>query len=148
VCDGCYARAQRLREAGQASSRAAEIAHEQARASRVVDLPMSTTPTLPGYRILGLSGVVSGEAVFGMNVVSDVVAGVSDRLGGRSGTVERNLASCRAEVLRQLALRADDLGGNGMVGVSLREEVITPGAGSGKMVVTTGLATAVVIVPE
>ena len=43
-----------------------------------MDIPISTTPALPGYVCTGVRGIVCGEAIMGANVFRDMLAGITD----------------------------------------------------------------------
>jgi uncharacterized protein YbjQ (UPF0145 family) len=52
----------------------------------MTELTITTTDGLDGREVTEYHGVVSGEAVIGANVVSDIAAGIRDVVGGRSGS--------------------------------------------------------------
>jgi uncharacterized protein YbjQ (UPF0145 family) len=85
---------------------------------------ITTTPNIEGRRILKYHGVVAGEAILGANIVKDWFAGISDIVGGRSGTYERELQRARTIALEELAERAKEMGGNAVVAVDLDYEVL------------------------
>lgn len=148
VCDRCYqVRAQR-REIARVQQTAEAATELAARLARLETMLVSNTHTLPGHRILGLSGVVSAESVFGMNLIKDMASSLTDTFGGRSGTLERGLSQARAACLEDLKVAADEIGANAVIGVQLNGDIITPGATASKMIMVTGLGTAVVAVPE
>jgi uncharacterized protein YbjQ (UPF0145 family) len=85
---------------------------------------ITTTPNIEGRRILKYHGVVAGEAILGANILKDWFAGISDIVGGRSGTYERELQRARTIALEELADRAKEMGGNAVVAVDLDYEVL------------------------
>src|SRR5687768_14096643 len=97
---------------------------------------LTTTPSFEGRRIVRYFGIVNGEAIIAANIFRDVLAGLRDIVGGRSGTYERGLADARTTALAELAERARKLGANGVVGVDLDYEVI----GGMLMVAASGTA--------
>ena len=44
----------------------------------------STTPQIAGQEIAETLGVVTGEAIIGANIFRDLLAGITDIVGGRS----------------------------------------------------------------
>ena len=102
-----------------------------------------TTPSIEGKRIVRYLGLVTGEAILGANIFKDLFASISDIVGGRSGTYERELGRAREIALREMTDQAMALGGNAVVAVDLDYETISPGSGNMLMVSATG--TAVVI---
>ena len=53
---------------------------------------ITTTHAVEGRRIVAYHGVVSGEAIFGANVLRDWFASIRDVVGGRSGAYEKVFA--------------------------------------------------------
>jgi hypothetical protein len=64
---------------------------------------ITTTDGLDGHEVTEYLGVVSGEAVIGANVVSDIAAGIRDVVGGRSRPTRRR--SNRATPKRSMTSR-------------------------------------------
>ena len=85
---------------------------------------VTTTPSVEGRAITAYHGVVTGEAIIGANIFRDLLAGVRDVVGGRSGAYEKVLAEARESALQEMQDRARALGGNAVVGVDLDYEVI------------------------
>ena len=56
---------------------------------------VSTTPTIEGKRIAQYLGLVSGEAILGANIFKDLLAGIRDIVGGRSGAYEEELRKAK-----------------------------------------------------
>ena len=84
----------------------------------------TTTPSVEGHRIAAYPGVVVGEAILGANVVRDLFAGITDIIGGRSGSYEASLQEARDTAMRELGERAEAAGGNAVVGIDLDYEVV------------------------
>ncbi|MCF6302362.1 MAG: YbjQ family protein [Devosiaceae bacterium] len=103
---------------------------------------ISTTDTLQGYSIDEYFGIVTGETISGANVVRDIMATVTDYVGGRSGTYEEVLGDARQTTLTELSDRAKLLGANAVIGVSFDYETI---GGRGAMIMVTATGTAVSI---
>jgi uncharacterized protein YbjQ (UPF0145 family) len=85
---------------------------------------VTTTPTVEGRRITAYHGVFAGEAIMGANIFRDLFAGITDIIGGRSGSYEKSLNKARTTALRELEDKAREAGGNAVVGVDLDYEVI------------------------
>jgi uncharacterized protein YbjQ (UPF0145 family) len=85
---------------------------------------VTTTPTVEGRQIATYHGIVVGEAILGANVFRDIFAGITDIIGGRSGSYEQELGKARAIALSELEDNAVALGANAVVGVDLDYEVI------------------------
>lgn len=88
------------------------------------DMIVTTTPSVEGRRITSYHGVVVGEAILGANIFRDMFAGITDILGGRSGSYEKSLREAREIAFTELAQQAEAVGGNAVVGVDLDYEVV------------------------
>ena len=106
---------------------------------------VSTTSGLEGYQIESYLGVVSSHVVTGTNLFSDFFASLSDIFGGRSNSYKKQLASIHAEAVKELRVRASELGGNGIVGISIDHDEISGGGKSMFMVTATGTAVKVAV---
>ena len=100
---------------------------------------LTTTPTFEGSPIQKYIGIVTSEAIIGANIVKDLFAGIRDIVGGRSGTYERVIEEARMNALRELEIKAENMGANAVVGIDLDFETVGSG-GSMLMVVATGTA--------
>ena len=101
---------------------------------------LSTTEELQGFEITEYLGLVSGEVVSGANIVRDVMATVTDFVGGRSAAYEETMKTSREAVLRELTDRARRMGADGVVGINVDLEVI---GGRGAMIMVSAVGTAV-----
>lgn len=101
---------------------------------------VTTTPSVEGKTIQDYRGVVVGEAILGANVFRDIFASITDIVGGRSGAYEKSLGEARETALMELQQRAQEAGGNAVVGVDLDYEVIN------NMLMVSASGTAVVVV--
>ncbi|WJV55512.1 heavy metal-binding domain-containing protein [Pectobacteriaceae bacterium CE90] len=87
-------------------------------------MQLSTTPTLEGYVITEYCGVVTGEAILGVNVFRDFFAGIRDIVGGRSGAYEKELGRARQIAFRELQEQAEALGANAVVGIDIDYQTV------------------------
>lgn len=85
---------------------------------------VTTTPNVEGHSITAYHGIVVGETIIGANIFRDVMAGITDIIGGRSGAYEKSLGEARKSALKEMEDRARALGGNAVVGVDIDYEVI------------------------
>ena len=85
---------------------------------------VTTTNTIEGRKISEYKGIVFGEVVSGMNFVKDWFAGVTDVIGGRSGTYEGELEDARNNALKEMIERAEKLGADAIIGVDFDYEVL------------------------
>ena len=103
-------------------------------------MTITTTPNIEGKQVSRYLGVVTGETIFGMNVVRDFFASIRDIVGGRAKSYEEVLARAKDEALAEMEERAKALGANAILSVSLDYESI---GGSGSMLMVTCSGTAV-----
>lgn len=99
----------------------------------------TTTPSLEGYPIREYLGVVTGEAILGINVFKDIFAGLRDIVGGRVKSYERELCKAREVAFAEMNESAHAMGGNAVVGIHIDYETLGRG-GSMLMVTVTGTA--------
>jgi len=85
---------------------------------------VTTTPTIEGKKIEQYLGIVTGEAIMGANLFKDLFASITDLVGGRSATYERELVRAKDVALEEMMERAAELGANAVVGVDLDYEVL------------------------
>ena len=95
---------------------------------------ITTTPSIDGKKIVEYKGIVFGEVISGVNMVKDMMAGLTNIFGGRSNTYETELINARQNALREMEERAAQLGANAVVGVDIDYEVL--GADNGMLMVT------------
>ena len=105
-------------------------------------MQLTTTPTFEGSPIREYKGVVTGEAIIGANFFRDILAGIRDIVGGRSGAYEKVLGHARETALAELAEAARSRGANAVVGIDLDYETLGQANG---MLMVTATGTAVVV---
>ena len=100
---------------------------------------VSTTSTLEGRKVEEYIGIVAAEVIIGANFLKDIMGGLRDFFGGRSGTYEKVLEEARQNAITELMQKAQAMGANAIIGVDLDFETVGSG-GSMLMVVATGTA--------
>lgn len=108
------------------------------------EIPITTTNSFEGRRIVEYRGLVSGDAILGANMFRDMFAGLRDMIGGRSGAYEKVLRSAKTEAIEDMLEAARERGGNAVVGVDLDYETIQIQDG-GSMLMVSATGTAVVL---
>jgi uncharacterized protein YbjQ (UPF0145 family) len=88
---------------------------------------VSTTSIIEGRPVRDYFGVVAGEAIMGANVVRDILASVTDIIGGRSGAYEEKLKQAREIAIREMCDQARSLGADAVIGVDVDYEVVREG---------------------
>ena len=85
---------------------------------------VTTTAVLEGHEIIKYKGLVFGEVVSGVNFIKDIFSGITDVLGGRSGTYEGEVQDARDKAIEEMCKRADRMGANAIIGVDIDYEVL------------------------
>jgi uncharacterized protein YbjQ (UPF0145 family) len=85
---------------------------------------ITTTDHVEGRRVTEYLGVVTGEAIIGVNVFRDFFAGIRDIVGGRSGGYQNALKDAREHAMDDMRDAAKRLGADAVVGVDLDYEVL------------------------
>ncbi|MFZ5900108.1 YbjQ family protein [Desulforudis sp. 1088] len=99
---------------------------------------LTTTHEIQGRTIREYLGIVSGEAIMGANIIRDLMASITDVIGGRSGAYEQKLKQARELALAEMSEDAQRLGGDAVVGIDVDYEVLREG-----MLMVTASGTAV-----
>ncbi len=141
------ARIFRARSSGDWSGIARDAIPPEYHAQAAAQLIASTTHQIPGREILGIVDVVSAQCAFGMNIVKDVLAGVTDAVGGRSGSTQTVLRDARRTAMAELRGEAFALGADAVVGVSFNYSEFSGGGKSMLFLVATGTAVRLGSVP-
>jgi uncharacterized protein YbjQ (UPF0145 family) len=69
-------------------------------------------------------GVVSAQAILGINIGKDLTAGLRNIVGGRSKSYEKEIAKGVDEVISELQANAEQLGADAVVSVDLDYESV------------------------
>ena len=94
----------------------------------------TTTNGVEGREVERYLGVVFGDAVLGVNFFKDILGGLRDIVGGRSGTYERELGSARDTALANLSQQAAAAGADAVIGIDIDYEVL--GTNNGMLMVS------------
>ena len=104
-----------------------------------------TTPTVPGYRITKVFGVVTGLTPRTRGILGKFVAGFESMFGGEVTAFTSELEKARLEAIRRVRNKALNLGANAVVGLDLETSDLGLQLG---VVVISATGTAVVIEKE
>ncbi|MEJ7684248.1 MAG: YbjQ family protein [Segetibacter sp.] len=99
----------------------------------------TTTHSIDGHPVQHYLGIVSSESIIGANIFKDLLAGLRDIAGGRSGTYEKVIEEARTNAMNELIQKAQSIGANAIIGIDLDFETIGT-ASSMLMVMATGTA--------
>jgi len=106
---------------------------------------MTTTPTVPGYKITKVLGVVTGLTPRTRGLLGKFVAGIQSIIGGEVSAFTSELEKARADAMERVRSKALDLGANAVIGLDL--ETSDLGLSQG-VVVISATGTAVVVEKE
>ncbi len=102
----------------------------------------TTTSVVEGKKIVSYLGVVTADVIIGVNIFSDISAGIRDIVGGRSASYEKKLAEGKDLAMAELEETATRLGANAIVGLDFDYETV---GGKGSMLMIAISGTAVII---
>jgi len=88
---------------------------------------ITTTPQVEGHPIEEYLGIATGEAIRGAHIGRDILASLTDVVGGRSRAYEEEVQKARSIALEEMTSEAASKGANAVVGVDIDYEVIRQG---------------------
>lgn len=101
---------------------------------------VSTTNQIAGWKILAHVDFISAHVVAGTSIFRDVLAGLTDVVGGRSVIYEEKLVQIDREVIARLKEQAVELSANGIIGLRVDHDSVSGGGKSMLMVTASGTA--------
>lgn len=101
---------------------------------------VTTTPNIEGRQITQYLGVVTSQTIIGANFFKDILGGLRDFFGGRSGTYERVLEEAKQYAMSELIQKAQSMGASAVVGIDLDYETV---GANGSMLMVSASGTAV-----
>jgi len=106
---------------------------------------ITTTPSIQGYRIKRVLGVVTGLTPRTRGVLGKFVAGIESMLGGEVTSFTSELEKARLEAMDRVRSKAARMGANAIVGLDLETSDLGFQMG---IVVISATGTAVIVEPE
>jgi len=85
---------------------------------------ITTTHDVQGRNIQEYLGVIVGETIVATNIFRDVMAGLRDIVGGRSGAYEQKMQEARDTAMREMVAKAEALGASAVIGVDIDYETV------------------------
>lgn len=89
---------------------------------------LTNIETIPGMKIVGQYGLVSGSTVRAKNAILDMGAGLKNVVGGELKSYTELLTQARQEAISRMEQQAQMLGANAIVNVRFATSAITAGA--------------------
>ena len=103
---------------------------------------ITTTPTVPGYEIKKVLGIVTGLTPRTRGMLGRFVAGIQSMIGGEVTAFTTELEKARVEAINRVRSKALALGANAIIGLDLETSDLGLRAG---VVVISATGTAVII---
>lgn len=86
------------------------------------------TETLPGYKVIEIKGMVSGNTVRAKHAGRDIAASFKNLVGGELKGYTELLTESRREAMQRMIAQAQQLGANAILNVRFSTSAITAGA--------------------
>ena len=102
-----------------------------------------TTPTLPGYRIVKVLGIVHGLTVRTRGIGGKIVAGIEGIFGGEVTSYTSEAEKARRDSMKRLVENATRIGANAIVGTDFETSDILQGTAT----LFSSYGTAVIVEP-
>jgi uncharacterized protein YbjQ (UPF0145 family) len=106
---------------------------------------MTTTPSIPGYNIKKILGVVTGLTPRTRGVLGQVIGGIQSMFGGEVSAFTEELEKARIEAMARVRTKAMNMGANAVIGLDLETSDLGQEA---PIIVISATGTAVIIEPE
>ena len=107
------------------------------------EILLTTTPTLPGYRVKKVLGIVHGMTARTRGVGGRFVASIQTFLGGEVSAFTRELQKAKKEALERMIEEAEKMGANAVIGIDFETTEVFE-----SVVLVSAHGTAVEIEPE
>ena len=101
------------------------------------------TETIPGYRIVGVKGLVQGNTIRAKHIGRDIAASFKNLVGGELRGYTELLTEARRQAVERMIAQAQQLEANAIVNVRFTTSAVTQGAAE-----LYAYGTAVVVAPE
>ena len=92
-----------------------------------------TTNSIDGKQVVSYRGLVASEVIFGADFIRDFAASITDAVGGRSTTYEREFEKARKAALATIIEKAKALAADAIIGLRLDYQIL--GEKNGMMMV-------------
>ena len=108
-------------------------------------LIITTTPSIEGYRIEKVLGIVTGLTPRTRGVLGKFIAGIESMFGGEVTAFTTELEKARMEAIERVKAKAIRMGANALIGLDLETSDLGYQMG---IIVISATGTAVVVQPE
>ena len=101
-----------------------------------------TTPSVSGYKIKKILGVVTGMTARTRGVGGKFVAGIQSMVGGEVSAFTYEIEKARVEAIQRLREQAQQMGANAVIGLDMESSDLL------SVIVISATGTAVIVEPE
>ncbi|MCW4021286.1 MAG: heavy metal-binding domain-containing protein [Candidatus Bathyarchaeota archaeon] len=108
----------------------------------VSEFPIVTTPTIPGYRVTKVVGVITGVTARTRGIGGKFVASIQSMVGGEVSAFTTEIEKARAEAIQRMKRQAQRRGANAVIGLDMESSDLL------SVIVISATGTAVVAEPE
>lgn len=120
----------------------APIGSQATAASAVAGFPVVTTPTIPGYRVTKILGVVTGLTARTRGIGGKFVGGIQSMIGGEVSAFTSEIEKARVEAIERMRQQAQQMGANAVMGLDMESSDLL------SVIVISATGTAVIVEPE
>jgi len=106
---------------------------------------MTTTPTVAGYKITRVLGIVSGITPRTRGILGKFIGGIESMIGGEVTAFSSEIEKARSEAIDRLRSKAAAMGANAVIGVDVETTELGQAM---SLLVFSATGTAVVLEPE
>lgn len=89
---------------------------------------LSTTPELPGYRIVEVIDIARGSTVRARNIGRDIGAVFKGIVGGEIGTYTELMAAAREQAIDRMVADAQDINADAVINVRFATAMVMQGS--------------------
>ena len=94
-----------------------------------MNMPVTTTFTIEGYRIREYKGIARGIIVRSPTIAQGIIGGLKNIIGGRIGAYTEMCEQARLQAFESLVQQAREMGANAIVGLRYdASEVVSKGS--------------------
>jgi uncharacterized protein YbjQ (UPF0145 family) len=94
----------------------------------MTDVVVTSTESIPGYEIVEVLGIVTGNTVRAKHIGKDILAGLKNIVGGELQEYTEMLSDARKEALNRMIKEAKNMGANAVVNVRFATSQTMAGA--------------------
>ncbi len=94
----------------------------------MTEIIITTTDSVPGYKVAQILGVAKGNTVRARNIGRDIGAGLKNLVGGEIKTYTEMVSNARDEAFNRMINQAIEMGAHAVINVRFMTSMIMQGA--------------------